>query len=217
MNIIQTANYYMNILILATILVIAVLAALLFYLVKKKKIIASEARIDYSNFDRCSTMDYLKFDDIVADDAENGLCGAGMIVINENIFVTGIDVIGYNFEHASAGEKQRTMINAVAFANIIEEPIQLRQNVKAIDIGYNIEQFQAAKEKIVRDLVELREAYQDMVIQAEARADEPDVKEAIVSHTEGTAIVSFDAPVDNEVLVKTVEAQDYKVTSVKNI
>lgn len=45
----------------------------------------------------------------------------------------------------------------------------------------------------------------------------PDVKEAIVSHTEGTAIVSFDAPVDNEVLVKTVEAQDYKVTSVKNI
>lgn len=45
----------------------------------------------------------------------------------------------------------------------------------------------------------------------------PDVKEAIVSHTEGTAVVSFDAPVDNEVLVKTVEAQDYKVTSVKNI
>lgn len=182
MNLLDTANYYMNILIFATILIVAVLAALLFYFVKVRKVMATEEHINYSNFDRNSTMDYLKFDDIVADDGANGLGGAGMIVINDNIFVTGVDVIGYNFEHASAGEKQRTMVNAIAFANIIEQPIQLRQNVKSIDIGYNIEQFNEVKERIAKELIEVKENYQDMVMQAESRRDEPEVIDAILKN-----------------------------------
>ena len=40
------------------------------------------------------------------------------------------------------------------------------------------------------------------------------VTEAIVSHTAGTAIVKLSAPVDNEVLKKAVEDQDYPVISV---
>ena len=43
----------------------------------------------------------------------------------------------------------------------------------------------------------------------------PEVTEAVVSHTEGTAIVKLNAALDNEVLKKTVEDQDYKVISVE--
>ena len=41
------------------------------------------------------------------------------------------------------------------------------------------------------------------------------VDEAVVSHTDGTAVVTLNAEVSDELLKETVEAQDYKVTSVK--
>lgn len=43
----------------------------------------------------------------------------------------------------------------------------------------------------------------------------PQVDEAVVSHTAGTAVVKLNAEVDNEVLKNAVEAQDYKVVSVE--
>jgi Cu2+-exporting ATPase len=42
----------------------------------------------------------------------------------------------------------------------------------------------------------------------------PQVKEAIVSHETGTAEVTLEAEVADEILKNTVEAQDYKVTSI---
>ena len=39
----------------------------------------------------------------------------------------------------------------------------------------------------------------------------PQVDEAIVSHEAGTAVVKLNAQVDDEVLKKAVEDQDYKV------
>ena len=41
-----------------------------------------------------------------------------------------------------------------------------------------------------------------------------EVKEAVVSHEAGTAIVTLDAQLSDEVLKKTVEDQDYKVVSI---
>ncbi len=43
----------------------------------------------------------------------------------------------------------------------------------------------------------------------------PEVKEAAVSHEEGTAVVTLDAEVANDVLKKAVEEQDYKVLEIK--
>ena len=43
----------------------------------------------------------------------------------------------------------------------------------------------------------------------------PEVITAIVSHEQGTAVITFSAEVSNEVLIKTVEDQDYKVLSVE--
>ena len=41
------------------------------------------------------------------------------------------------------------------------------------------------------------------------------VDEAVVSHTDGTAVVTLNADVSDDLLKETVEAQDYKVTSIK--
>jgi Cu2+-exporting ATPase len=41
------------------------------------------------------------------------------------------------------------------------------------------------------------------------------VDEAVVSHEAGTAIVTLNAEVADDVLKQTVEAQDYKVISVE--
>ncbi|MGN0166239.1 MAG: heavy metal translocating P-type ATPase [Lachnospiraceae bacterium] len=43
----------------------------------------------------------------------------------------------------------------------------------------------------------------------------PQVDEAVVSHTAGTAVVKLNAEVENEALKRAVEEQDYKVISVK--
>ena len=40
------------------------------------------------------------------------------------------------------------------------------------------------------------------------------VTQAVVSHEQGTAIVTLSAPVENDVLKKAVEDQDYKVLSI---
>ena len=42
----------------------------------------------------------------------------------------------------------------------------------------------------------------------------PEVTEAAVSHTAGTAIVTLSAPVDDAVLKAAVEAKDYTVTGI---
>jgi P-type Cu2+ transporter len=41
------------------------------------------------------------------------------------------------------------------------------------------------------------------------------VTEAVVSHENGTAVVTLSKEVDNDVLKKAVEDKDYKVTAVK--
>ena len=43
----------------------------------------------------------------------------------------------------------------------------------------------------------------------------PEVSEAVVSHTDGTAIVTLSAEVSNETLKKAVEDQDYQVTGIE--
>ena len=42
-----------------------------------------------------------------------------------------------------------------------------------------------------------------------------EVEEAIVSHTDGTAVVKLNAQIDSEILKKAVEDQDYTVTSME--
>ena len=45
----------------------------------------------------------------------------------------------------------------------------------------------------------------------------PEVEQASVSHTEGTAVVLLNSPVDNAVLQQAIEAQDYTVTKIDSM
>lgn len=42
----------------------------------------------------------------------------------------------------------------------------------------------------------------------------PQVETAVVSHTEGTAVVTLNAPIEDAALKAAVEAQDYPVTAI---
>ena len=43
----------------------------------------------------------------------------------------------------------------------------------------------------------------------------PEVSEAVVSHEAGTAVVTLNSPVSDDILKKAVEEQDYKVLSIQ--
>lgn len=143
MNIISQFQLYMFV-ILGTIIAIAAAGGgLAFYFLKVRKISAEEEIVNYDNFIRRDSTEYCKFDDIIK-------CGGnmGMIHMGNNVFVAGIEVQGYNYEAASAAEQQRTMMNAIAFFNGLEDQIQMCQTVQAIDISKNIQKAREDAEKI---------------------------------------------------------------------
>ena len=43
----------------------------------------------------------------------------------------------------------------------------------------------------------------------------PEVSQAVVSHENGTAVVTFDGEISDEALKKAVEDQEYKVVSIQ--
>lgn len=184
MRLFDSVNQIANMIISATVFVVIILAVLAYYLFKKKKIASAEENLHYDSFDRMSSMEYVKFDDIVSDSSKKGMDGAGMLVIDRYTFVSCLEIVGYNYEHASAEEKQRTMVNAIAFVNIIEQPIQMRQTVEAVDVKFNIEEFQAARAELARQRVELVNSYNDLLFQADNPELDMEVKESILGTLE---------------------------------
>lgn len=136
MQLINTIDYYVNVIIVVVSVVMALAAGLLYYLIKVKRINAKTEKINYNSFYRKDALEYVKFDDVISEG--DSMKTPGVIVLGNNTFVAGVDIVGYNFAAASAEERQRTMINAVSFANYIDAPIQMRQTVQAVDLSYNI-------------------------------------------------------------------------------
>jgi hypothetical protein len=170
MGLINQANYYMNVLITATLVIVVVIAALAYYLLKVKKIAAKEEHVNYSGFNRVDATEYVKFDDIISGSNERD--SLGMIALGNNRFVAGINVSGFNFASASAEERERTMINSIAFFNVVEAPIQLRQTVKAIDISYSIQKQSDITKDLNKELIDLDEDYRATVDLLETKLDD---------------------------------------------
>lgn len=183
-ELLRVVNHYMNVITFVTVLSAAVVMALLYYLLRVRKVAAAEERINYEKFVRTSSMEYCKFKDLLSDDLGGTLDGAGMIAYDDVTFVAGLSVQGYNFDHAPAGERQATMIGAVSFASILEEPVQMRQTVRTMDVGRNLEELSAVRAKQARILAERTQEYEDLCLQAETRKDEPEVLEALLAAME---------------------------------
>lgn len=154
MSVISDIQMYVFI-ILGTLIAIGIAGgALVFYFLKVKKVSAEEEVLNYDSFVRKDVREYCKFDDIIS-----GRGGFGMIHVSGNTYIGGIEVQGYNYQAASADERLRTMMNAIAFFNVLEQPVQLCQTVKAIDISRNIESAREDAEKIEMRLLSTQEEF----------------------------------------------------------
>ena len=147
--------------------------AIVFYFVKVRKVSADEELINYDKFERTDINDFCKFKDIIS-----GAGNMGVIMVNDNTFVAGIEVQGYNFGSASADERQRTMINSIAFFDALEDQIQMCQNVRAIDISRNINEVHAAAERIERSFLEKRQEARSAIENLEAFAEDDELFQA---------------------------------------
>lgn len=157
-SMLDKVNSYL-LLMLGTIIVVGLIVVfILLYLIKVKKIATTEEHLNYSTFNRVDSTEYAKFKDIVAvgGDGPNAL---GMIQMNEYTFIGGIDIQGYNFFGASAAERERTMVNAIAFFSVIDTPVQFRQTSKIIELDRNIEEMKACSERIEKTMIDKQAEY----------------------------------------------------------
>lgn len=174
MKIFDVVNYYVNTIFNVSIFTLLLFAGILFYLLKVRKVVAKTEKVDYSSFNRADTLEYVKIKNVISED-EDDMGSAGVIDLGNNTFVAGISVNGYNYSSASAAEKERTMINAIGFANRIIEPIQMRQTVKAIDLSHNIEVYEEVRKRAAKEHMALMDEYNDTVKAADDFIDEPEM------------------------------------------
>lgn len=177
MNIIDSANEIMNNLMAATVIAVILVGGFVFYFIKIKKVGAKQENIDYSCFRREDSTEFVKFDDIVSIGNPNDTTGMGMVDLGGNVFVSGIDVVGFNYRSAAAEERKATMANSIGFFNVIENPIQLRQTVKSVDIEHNINVQMEIVKDLNRELLALNAEYEDTLAMAETAANNPDSDE----------------------------------------
>lgn len=173
MGLINSISYYLNVIFGVTIAIVLVAGGILFYLLKIKKVTARTEKINYDSFERRDSLEYVKFEDIVSED-EDSLNSPGMIVLGNNTFVGGISVTGYNYSSASADERERTMANAITFFNIVENPIQMRQTVKSVDLTHNIQVHEEILHKAALEMMDLKSEYDTTLKAAEDYVDSPE-------------------------------------------
>lgn len=174
MKLFNAINYYLNAGLFSLLLAGSLIAAAAYYFMKVKKVAAAAEKINYLPFNKRNTVDYVCFDNIVSESGIGGLSEAGMFVIGDSVFISGLEVVGYNYDYASAGERRGTMIGAIALSNVLEEPVQLRQTVETVDISFHIDQLTQAKQKEIDRIVDLSEEYN----QKQAMAGELHEKDA---------------------------------------
>lgn len=161
------------------IFVILSIGGIILYFLKIKKAGSKEESVSDASFRRADSTDYAKFKDIVSFSDNDSKNAMGMIAIDDRTFVGGIDIFGYNFYHASADEQANTMLNTIAFFNVIEEPVQLRQAVQPVDIKHNIEKEEGCRRDIEKQIDAMKEHYRHLVDLLEQNVDDPEVFESI--------------------------------------
>jgi len=177
MSVMSQANYWMDIIMFSTFLAVVLFGGIGYYLVKVKKVAAKEEHINYENFDRKDSSEFVKFDNIFNCSMSSDSGTYGVMVIDDYTFVAALDVKGYNFATASQEDRRNTIINAVSLFNIIERPVQMRQSAIAIDIGHNIQAHKDILKDLVFKQIDLEQEYEEVVSLAEQSLDNPDALE----------------------------------------
>ena len=177
MGTLDKLNYWLDIIILSTIIAIVVLGGTGYYLIKIKKITAKEERINYDVFHRKDASEFVKFDNIFNCSMSSDSSTYGVMVIDDYTFLAALDVKGYNFATASAEDRRNTIINAVSLFNIVERPIQMRQSAVAIDIGHNIQMHKDILKELTYKQMDLEYEYQETGLLLDQESDNPEALE----------------------------------------
>lgn len=159
MSFLQIVNNYLILMLVALIVGGLIVAAVALYALRVKKVATTEEHVDYNSFNRVDSTEYAKFKDIISIGGE-GPGSLGMVQMSDYVFVGGIDIQGYNFFGASADERERTMVNAISFFSILENPVQLRQTSKIIDLTQNIEDTKECAKRIERTIIDKKAEYE---------------------------------------------------------
>ena len=159
MQFINTLTNYLILIMAVVVVVGGIVGVIIYYFLKIRKVASLEENVDYSSFNRVDATDYIKFKDIISTGRPGDPSAIGIIDLGEHRFVAGISVQGYNYAGASVEERKRTMINAIAFFNMLNEPIQMRQTSQAVDIRRNIDEVKKDEKRIESEYIEADEEY----------------------------------------------------------
>lgn len=184
MKFLQQLNQFGTMAFLSLIIVFALFAVIGYYLLKVKKITSTLEKIDYNSFKRVDSMEYVKIDGVVSSDDSSLYDGMGMVPCGNNEFMAAIDIVGYNFRSASAGEQQRTMANFLGFFNNVEQQIQLRQSTKSIDLAHNIAVHEKIQKELAMEISTLELDYDELVSMGENYIDDAEKFEGIAKNIE---------------------------------
>lgn len=159
--------------ILYILLAVCVVGTCVFIYMRKfrKKSAAKEDSIDYSQFDRRDSMDYIRLEDIRDD-----------MVITENgtRFVGMIKCSGFDFYSAHASEQLATETAYRSVIGMIDRPVTYRQSCRKVDMEDNEERYYQAGQNLKEKLENCRYLHSELVLQYESLVSEknPEALEA---------------------------------------
>lgn len=115
---------------------------------KRKRSKINEDTVDYSNFNRADTADYIKIDDI--DD--------NMIIVEDGTrFIGVLECHGFDYELEHPSVQAATCSNYFSFINTITSPITYRQYGEPIDLEDTLDMYKQAYDKLSEEIFDLKE------------------------------------------------------------
>ena len=118
---------------------------------------SEEIHLDYNNFKRTDSTEYVKFDDIV-----DFRWGGAIVTDNGTRFVAGLCISGYDFDMASADERYRSIIGMIRMTNVVSEPLMVRQDARKVDLSINIRKCEQCIDRLQKELDSLQANYWEL-------------------------------------------------------
>ncbi len=180
MGLINEVDSLLTIGIIVFFVLIGIMGLVYIYFFRIKKVLSIEQNINYDKFDKRSTLEYVKFQDILTSglvepdpEDKDSLTDIGMVCMGNGRFVAGINIVGYDYHDASEDEKASTIANMIGFTGLIgEDGVQVRQNASAYDISYNKDVFAEIMKNKKRVAYNLKEDYEELLRHAEDSVDD---------------------------------------------
>lgn len=176
MGIINQISNLINVILVVLFIGSALVMGLGYYFLKIKKVTSKQERLNYNNFERRDSMEYVKFDNVLSGSSFGRDEDEGIFVTeNDTAFTAGVRIRGYSFYNASAQEQSLTMQGMMNFLHTVDRPIQLRQTSKAIDITHTTTKYTDRINELTEEIQDGLLRLDELKLAAVDYEDEPDM------------------------------------------